>query len=131
MDWIRMMAEEKIKEAVRRGEFDNLPGAGKPLPPDDLDGVPEDLRVSYRMMKNAGMVPEEIQLRKEMLTLGDLLAACRNDSDREKWQRELSMKRLRYQTLMSERGWQASSAFSDYEDKVQRKLAENDNEPQS
>ncbi|QNK57839.1 DnaJ family domain-containing protein [Paenibacillus sp. PAMC21692] len=128
MDILRLMAEEKIKEAIRRGEFDNLPGAGKPLPPDDMEGVPEDLRVSYRLLKNAGIVPEEIQLRKEMVTLGDLLAACRNDGERLKLERELSLKKLRYQSLMSARGWQASGAFAEYETKVQQKLTENESE---
>lgn len=126
MDIWRIMAEEKIQEAVRRGEFDNLPGAGKPLPPDELEGVPEDLRLSYKLLKNAGALPEEIQLRKEIVTLGELLAACRNDPERRKLQRELSAKKLRYQSLMSERGWHASGAFAEYERQIQEKLTEGD-----
>ncbi|MDF2835054.1 MAG: hypothetical protein K0Q63_694 [Paenibacillus sp.] len=124
MDIFRIIAEEKIKEAIRNGEFDDLPGAGKPLPPDDMDGVPEELRVSYRLLKNAGVIPEEMQLRKEMTTLGDLISACASGSEREKLQRELSIKKLRYQSIMSERGWQSTGAFAEYEDKLQQKLAE-------
>lgn len=60
MDIFRIMAEEKIKEAIRGGEFDHLPGAGKPLPPDDMEGVPEELRMGYRLLKNAGILPEEL-----------------------------------------------------------------------
>jgi hypothetical protein len=122
MDILRMIAEEKIREAQRRGEFDNLPGKGKPLPPDDMVGVPEELRLSYKLLKNAGVLPEEMQLRKDMLTLGDLIAACHNDNERQKLQRELSAKKLRYQSLMSERGWSASGAFADYEHKIHDKL---------
>jgi hypothetical protein len=126
MEFINRIAEEKIKEAIRRGEFDNLPGAGKPLPPDDMENVPEELRVGFKLLKNAGLIPEEMQLRKEMVTLNDLLAVCRNDNERKKLQSELSAKRLRYQSLMADRGWLNSEAFAEYEDQIQRKLTEND-----
>lgn len=122
MDYMRMLAEEKIREAIRRGEFDDLPGMGKPLPPDDLDGVPEELRIGYKLLRNAGVLPEEMQLRKDMVTLGDLIAACRNDNERGKLERELSAKKLRYQALMAERGWSSTGAFAEYEPKIQDKL---------
>jgi len=124
MDFIRMLAEERIQEASRRGEFDNLSGAGKPLPPDEMDNVPEELRVGYKLLKNAGLLPEEMQLRKEMVTLGDLLAACRDDAERTKLQRELTAKRIRYQSLMADRGWQTSAAFTEYENQIRQKLSE-------
>lgn len=126
MDILRMLAEEKIQEAVRRGDFNNLPGSGKPLPPDDMDNVPEELRVGYKLLKNAGLIPEEMQLRKEMVTLGDLLSACRDDGERAKLERELSVKRLRYQSLMSDRGWHSSAVFTEYEGQIRRKLTENE-----
>ena len=122
MDMFRAIAEERIREAVRRGEFDNLPGAGKPLPPDDLDQVPEELRMGYKLLKNAGFLPEEMQLRKEMLTLNDLLAACRDEAERTRLQRELSMKKLRYEALMADRGWSQSGVFREYEEKILRKM---------
>ncbi|MCR2807385.1 DnaJ family domain-containing protein [Paenibacillus soyae] len=127
MDIMRMIAEERIREAIRRGEFDNLPGMGKPLPPDELEGIPEELRISYKLLKNAGALPEEMQLRKEMVTLGDLLSACRNDGERERLERELSLKRLRYESLMAERGWQSLGAFDEYERKLQQKLTDDEN----
>lgn len=126
MDILRMLAEERIAEAIRKGEFDNLPGAGKPLPPDDMDSVPEELRVSYKLLKNAGMIPEEMQLRKEMITLGDLISVCQDDNERKKLQGELSAKKLRYQSLMSERGWTTSEAFADYQRQIMQKLLEKD-----
>ncbi|WP_435920891.1 DnaJ family domain-containing protein [Paenibacillus sp. DYY-L-2] len=126
MDFLHTIAEEKIREAIRRGELDNLPGSGKPLPPDDLENVPKDLRLGFKLLKNAGLIPEEMQLRKDIVTLGDLLAVCRDHAEREKLQRELSAKRLRYQALISAQGWQESQAFSEYEPKIQKKLTEND-----
>jgi hypothetical protein len=124
MEHMRSLAEEKIQEAVRRGEFNNLPGAGMPLPPDELENVPEELRIGFKMLKNAGLIPEEMQLRKEMVTLYDLLAVCRDDADRQKLQRELSAKRLRYQALMSDRGWVGSETFTEYERQILQKLTE-------
>ena len=50
------LAERKIEEAIERGDFDDLPGAGRPLDLDDLDPMlPEELRMAYRILKNAGM----------------------------------------------------------------------------
>lgn len=124
MDIFRTIAEERIQEAIRRGDFDNLPNAGKPLPPDDAELVPEDLRMGYRMLKNAGFLPEEMQLRKEMITLADLLQACRDDGERSKLQKQLSAKRIRYESLMSQRGLPSTGAFHEYEGQIKRKLLE-------
>jgi hypothetical protein len=55
------LAEQKIAAAVSRGELDDLPGQGQPLPLDDDPLVPEDLRVAYRILKNAGYVPPEVE----------------------------------------------------------------------
>ncbi|MBV8032634.1 MAG: DUF1992 domain-containing protein [Betaproteobacteria bacterium] len=54
------LAERKIAEAVSSGEFDDLPGRGKPLELDDDPLVPEDLRMAYRILRNAGYVPQEV-----------------------------------------------------------------------
>ncbi|MDH3258199.1 MAG: DUF1992 domain-containing protein [Deltaproteobacteria bacterium] len=67
------MAEEKIKEAIERGFFRDLPGAGLPLEMDDLSLVPEELRMCYKVLKNAGLLPPELELRKEIATLELLL----------------------------------------------------------
>lgn len=122
MDWMNSLIESKIAESMRKGEFDNLPGAGKPLPLDDDAHVPEELRVGYKLLKNAGMLPEELQLRKEMVTLEDLLACCRDEAEKTKLRGQLSMKKLRYDTLMKERGWHASAAFAQYEPLIRGKL---------
>jgi Domain of unknown function (DUF1992) len=71
-----LIAEEKIRDAMRAGAFDNLPGAGRPLALDDDALIPEDLRMAYRILKNAGCVPPEIEARKEAATLRKLVAAA-------------------------------------------------------
>jgi hypothetical protein len=63
------LAERKIAEAVSRGELDELPGAGRPLALDDDTLVPEDLRLAYRILKNAGFMPPEVEALNEIAAL--------------------------------------------------------------
>ena len=68
------LAEERIHEAQKNGVFDNLAGKGKPLVFEDLSLVPADLRMAYHILKNSNVLPSEIELRKEIHSLRDLLA---------------------------------------------------------
>jgi len=61
-----LLAERRIVEAIARGELDDLPGAGRPLALDDDRLVPEELRVAYRILKNAGYVPAEVDELREI-----------------------------------------------------------------
>jgi hypothetical protein len=74
------IAEKKIAEAIERGEFKDLPGEGKPLELDDDAHVPEDLRVAYRILKNAGYVPPEAENLREVGDLERLVKAQTADS---------------------------------------------------
>lgn len=67
------LAERKIEEAAARGELDGLPGAGRPLELDDDRLVPEDLRLAYRILKNAGYVPPEVEALREIAQLERLV----------------------------------------------------------
>lgn len=116
------LAEQKIAEAMARGEFDDLPGKGKPLKVEDLSGVPEDLRMAYKLMKNAGYVPEEIQLQQEMVRLADLLAACEEGPEKQALKKQLSEQRLRLKLLADERGLLTNPAFRQYGEAIRRKL---------
>jgi len=91
---IDKLAEEKIAEAIRRGELDNLPGAGKPLQLDDDALVPEDLRAGYRLLKNAGYLAPGLQLRKEIGSVEALIVQARSQDERDVLNR-----RLRYLLL--------------------------------
>ena len=73
------LAERRIEEAIARGDFDDLPGAGRPLDPDDDPLVPEDLRTAYRILKNAGYVPPEVQTLNDIAELERYIA--RDDID--------------------------------------------------
>ena len=85
------LAEQKIQEAIERGEFDGLPGAGKPLELDHDPLVPEDLRVAYRVLKNAGFVPPEVEMLKEIRSVEQALADMRPGSDRTRALRRLQL----------------------------------------
>lgn len=73
MNLLDQIAETRIQEAIERGELRDLPGAGKPLQLDDDSAIPEELRVAYRILKNAGFLPPELQLRKEVREAEQLL----------------------------------------------------------
>ena len=66
---LEFIAERRIAEAVARGEFDDLPGAGQPLDLTDDALVPEELRVAYRILKNASFVPPEVEALNEIAAL--------------------------------------------------------------
>ena len=89
------LAEQRIREAMERGEFDHLPGRGKPLPPEDWALVPEELRVAHRLLRNAGYLPEEVRLRREIKDLGALLGSIENAGERLRAARRLDLLRLR------------------------------------
>ena len=82
-DCLRIV-EQRIKEAQERGEFDNLPGHGKPLDLEDDSHVPEDLRIAYKILKNADCLPPELQEKKEIRQMEDLLASLPDEKERYK-----------------------------------------------
>jgi Domain of unknown function (DUF1992) len=63
------IAEAKIQKAMERGQFDALPGRGRPLKFDDMSGVPPHLRLGYKILRNAGVAPPEVELRREVYRL--------------------------------------------------------------
>jgi hypothetical protein len=93
------IAEERILEAQRAGAFENLPGKGKPLELEDLSWVPEDLRIGYHILKNAHVLPPEVELLKQIHTLEDLLRYVENESERQAMARSLQEKLIRLDLL--------------------------------
>ena len=63
---IDQIAEARIQEAMDQGELRGLPGEGQPLLLDDDSAIPEELRAAYRLLKNAGFLPPELQWRREL-----------------------------------------------------------------
>jgi hypothetical protein len=122
MDLFQILSEDRIKKAYQDGEFDGLPGIGKPFKIEDLSGIPEELRMAYKIMKNAGYTEEEGSLRQEMMSIEVLLKKC-DENEKENLRRKLNEKLLRFNQLMAKRGIKTnSSLFKNYELKVQRKI---------
>ncbi len=92
---IDRLAEETILAALRRGEFDDLPGAGRPLSLDDDSAVPEHLRVAYRILSNAGCLPPEQQMRQEIRELEGLLQHIESSADEQRLRRRLLLLQTR------------------------------------
>ncbi len=91
MDPLDQIVERRIAEARSRGDFDDLPGAGQPLALDDDSLVPPELRAAYRLLRNAGYVPEEVQLLRELGSAEQLIAQAVDEADRA-----VASARLRY-----------------------------------
>ena len=64
--------DEKIKEAIARGEFDNLPGKGKPLDPDAYFATPEHLKMGYSILKSADIIPESFEVPEKRMVCGNV-----------------------------------------------------------
>ncbi len=91
MLWLEALAEQKIREAVERGEFADLPGQGRPL---DLTGdplVPEDLGIAYRILKNTGLVPPWLEAQKEIRDLEQLIQGMEAGPERSRALRKLHL----------------------------------------
>ncbi len=99
MDIFRAIAEKKIFEAIERGEFNNLTGAGKPLRFEDETFIPDDLIMAYKVLKNSGFLPPEIELRKEIVSMKDLINTLDDDKERLKKIRELNFKLMKLNML--------------------------------
>jgi hypothetical protein len=79
-----IIAEQRIAEAIANGELDDLPGAGRPLDLDDDRLVAPELRMAYRILKNAGLVPPELEARREAATLRSRVASAADEAERRR-----------------------------------------------
>ena len=85
------IAEKKIQEAIREGQFDDLPGKGEPLQIEDDRHIPVDIRHAHKILKNADCLPPELELRKEIFTVEELLAGEKDTKEKYR-----QMKRLNF-----------------------------------
>jgi hypothetical protein len=91
MDFFAKLAENRIREAIEAGEFDNLRGRGQPLDLDDDSHIPPELRMAYKILKNADCLPPELTLRQEVVNLQDLVAAMPDEAEKLKQMRRLNL----------------------------------------
>ncbi|MFC3041747.1 DUF1992 domain-containing protein [Virgibacillus xinjiangensis] len=113
-----MFVEERIKKAMDQGEFDNLPGKGKPLNlEEDLQGLSPELRMGYRILKNAGYIDDKLDDNKKDLTMVDLLYFATGTSQKD------DMKtKLEFEEFVQNKDLHRNPRFRDYARKIYQKL---------
>ena len=97
------IVESIIQEAMARGEFENLPGKGKSIDLTEYFNTPEEVRVAQAMLKNAGMVPVEIELLQEIAAYKETLSAAMDKSEKDKLSKLLGEKQLQFNLLLERR----------------------------
>ncbi|GAB4455912.1 MAG: DUF1992 domain-containing protein [Anaerolineales bacterium] len=90
------LVESIIKEAMERGDFDDLPGKGKPIDLSAYFETPEDVRMAYSILKNAGMNAREADLLKEIAELKQIRAAVLDEEKKKKLQKEIEQKQIEF-----------------------------------
>ena len=97
------IAENRIREAIDRGEFENLPGAGQPLNLEEYFSTPEDLRMAYSILRSANCVPAEIELLNEILRLERAIAQIEDATTRKPLQRALTDRQTQLGVMLEQR----------------------------
>jgi len=108
MSYFQRIAEQRIREAIERGEFDNLELAGKPLDHTDYFNAPPELRAGYHLLRNAGVVPEEVDLLNSIHRIkGRILSALTSD-EKERLTREKVLLQTRLDLIKERRLFRGS-----------------------
>jgi DnaJ homologue, subfamily C, member 28, conserved domain len=123
MDAFSKIAERRIIEAMLNGEFDNLENKGKPIQFEDETWIPDDLRMAYKFLKNAGCIPPELEMRNEIINMCALMNTLDDDKERMKKIRELNFKLLKLN--MTRKRPLTFEDFPEYEGKLIDKLTAN------
>jgi DnaJ homologue, subfamily C, member 28, conserved domain len=83
--------EERIRLAQKKGQFKNLAGSGKPLALEDDSHIAEELRLAYKILKNADCLPPEVELKKEIERTEELLGGLEDTAEKYR-----TLKKLNY-----------------------------------
>ena len=94
------IVEAIIREAMERGEFDNLPGQGKPIDLTEYFETPEETRLAHSMLKNAGMTPREVDLLKEIAELKQVRAAVLDEEKKQEIQQQIQKKQVEFRLVL-------------------------------
>jgi len=97
------IVEALIQEAMAHGEFDDLPGKGKPIDLTEYFNTPEDIRVAQAMLKNAGVVPVEVELLQEIVAIKERISVSTDESQKATCRKSLEDKQLQFNLLMERR----------------------------
>jgi hypothetical protein len=90
MEFFTRLAENRILQAIEAGEFENLQGKGQPLKLEDDSHIPPELRMAYKILKNADCLPPELVLHQEVVNLQELVASMPDEAEKLKQMRRLN-----------------------------------------
>lgn len=114
-------AERHISDAQKRGELDHLRGSGEPLVLDDDSHIPTELRAGYRLLKNAGCLPPELELRREAVGLYDLIKGIQKDDPRHA---EMSRQLTLIEFKLRQAGMNTDFLHGEYCEKLMQRINE-------
>jgi len=92
--------DERIRRAIEAGEFDNLPGKGKPIDLSAYFETPEDLRMAYSILKSNDFVPEEVELLREIDGLTKQMEASTDDDQKNRLRKEITEKKYVFDMMV-------------------------------
>ena len=116
------IVEERIKKAQKQGAFDNLPGSGKPIP-FETPNVPDELRLAHKILKNAGYLPPQIEVKKQITQTRELLDSIEAPGpEKTKVQKRLNFLLAKLDILKGE-SCTAALARDQYRNQMIRKLS--------
>jgi len=96
------IVEAIIKDAMERGEFEDLPGKGKPIDLTEYFDTPEEVRLAHSILKNAGMAPREVDLLKEIAELRQILSALLDEKKKQEIRAQIEKKQFEFSLMMEQ-----------------------------
>jgi Domain of unknown function (DUF1992) len=85
---------QSLRESEQTGELQAAPSYGKPLHlGDGYDETPAELRMGMKVLKDAGVLPPEVEAMREAAKLEACMNACTDEAERRALQQQLSDKR--------------------------------------
>ncbi len=116
MSILASIAERKIAQAIEDGTLDCSKFKNKPLVHEDDSFVPTDLKMAYKILKNSGYLPAEIETRKEIHNLEQLISKTEDAHLRLKQMKKLNVLLMK---LDSQRSKPSSiTSQNDYFDRI-------------
>jgi len=99
LEAIRLIADRKINEAIKNGQLNIESWRNRPLPMTNDSMIPAELRMAYKILKNAGYLPPEVETKKEIQQIEDMLTTCDDERFRVKQIKKLNCLVLKLNTM--------------------------------
>jgi len=115
---LHRIAEQRIARAIEEGTLKTDGWKNRPLPLDTDSFVPDDLKMAYKILKNSGYVPPEIEIRKEIQKLEDLIIETEDSHQRVKQMKKLDVLMRKIDAMRSK------SSSIEHDEAYYRKIVE-------